>query len=104
MKELQPDGQNIIKSLYQQFKGAGNSAIIEVALLDAEIRNSSTADVIQQIRNKVGEVPGAETFEMVGFNPFGKALSLSLVGDDNKKLQAAKEEVKLALKAMPEPF
>ena len=102
MKDLQPEGQNIIKSLYQQFKGAGNSATIEVTLLDAEVRNSSTAEVITQIRNKVGEVPGAETFEIVGFNPFGKALSLSLVGDDTKTLQAAKEDVKLALKAMPE--
>ncbi|GAF02514.1 efflux RND transporter permease subunit [Saccharicrinis fermentans] len=102
MKGLQPEGQDIIKSLYQQYQGAGNSATIEVSLLDAEVRNSSTAEVIEHIRSKVGEVPGAETFEIIGFNPFGKALSLSLVGDDNKALQAAKEEVKLALKKMPE--
>jgi multidrug efflux pump subunit AcrB len=102
MKGLQPDNQNIIKILYEAFQGSGNSAIIGVTLLDAEVRNSTTAEVIEKIREKVGEIPGAETFEIVGFNPFGKALSLSLVGDDNDVLQAAKEELKIALKNMPE--
>ncbi len=102
MKVLQPDSQDVIKILYEQFQGAGNSATIGVTLLDAEVRSSTTAEVIEQIRNKVGEVPGAETFEIVGFNPFGKALSLSLVGDDNDALQEAKEELKIALKNMPE--
>jgi multidrug efflux pump subunit AcrB len=102
MRDLQPEGQSIIKQVFQQFKGAGNNATIEVTLLDAEIRNSGTAEVTQRLRDKVGEIPGAETLEFSGFNPFGKALIISLVGDDNKELQAAKEELKIALKNMPE--
>ncbi|MBI9061328.1 MAG: efflux RND transporter permease subunit [Marinilabiliaceae bacterium] len=102
MRDVQPDGQAIIKQLFQQFKGAGNNATIEVTLLDAEVRNSGTDEVIQLVRQKVGDIPGAETLGYAGFNPFGKALVLSLVGDDNKELQAAKEELKLALKNMPE--
>lgn len=102
MKGLQPDNQNIIKILYESFAGSGNSAAINVTLLDAELRNSTTAEVIEKIREKVGDIPGAEIFEIEGFSPFGKALSLSLVGDDNDVLQAAKEELKIALKNMPE--
>ncbi len=102
MKGLQPDNQNIIKILYESFEGSGNSAAINVTLLDAELRNSTTAEVVEKIREKVGDIPGAEIFEIEGFSPFGKALSLSLVGDDNDVLQAAKEELKIALKNMPE--
>lgn len=102
MRHLQPNEQSIIKQTFQSFKGAGNSATIDVTLLDAEIRNSATTDVIEQVRTKVGEIPGAETLGYAGFNPFGKALVISLVGDDNKELQAAKEELKIALQQMPE--
>lgn len=102
MRALQPNGQSIVKQTFQRFMGAGNSAIIEVTLLDPEIRSSGTAEVIRRLREKVGEIPGAETLQYEGFNPFGKAIMISLVGDDNQQLQAAKEELKLALKNMPE--
>jgi multidrug efflux pump subunit AcrB len=102
MRKLEPDNQSIIQQVFQQFNGAGNNAIINITLLDAEIRNSGTAEVIHQIREKVGEIPGAETLGYQGFNPFGKALVISLVGEDNAELQAAKEALKIRLKAMPE--
>ncbi|WP_282037311.1 efflux RND transporter permease subunit [Saccharicrinis aurantiacus] len=103
--ELQQDGTeniSIIKQVFQRFMGAGNSAIVQVQLQDAELRTSTTDEVINRIRNIVGDIPGAETLQYSGFNPFGKAIVISLVGDDNKELQLAKEKIKLAMKSRPE--
>jgi len=102
MRLLQPDNQNIIVQTFQQFRGSGSMATVEITLLDGESRNSSTADVIVQLRQKVGEIAGAEALLFEGFNPFGKALIISLVGDNNEALRAAKEELKLGLNNMPE--
>ena len=103
--ELKDQGNeevDIVDKVYEKFSGSGSSAIISVQLVDAESRNSTTDYVIANIRNKVGEIPGAETFQFEGFNPFGKPFMLSLVSDNNNELQAAKEELKLILKNRPE--
>ncbi len=102
LKENDTEDKSIIDKVYQQFKGSGHSAIIMVQLVDAESRNSTTNQVIGRIREKVGDIPGAESLLYEGFNPFGKPFVLSLVGDDNKELQAAKEELKIILKNRPE--
>ncbi len=102
LKPSQPDGASIIKKIFQQFRGSGNNATIDITLLDAEIRTSSSEEVMKRIRKKVGDIPGAEVFQIDKFNPFGKAIMISLTGEDNDELQAAKEELKLAMKTMPE--
>ncbi|TLX75352.1 efflux RND transporter permease subunit [Labilibacter sediminis] len=101
-KEEGIETYDIIDKVYQQFLGTGHSAMIQVQMKDAERRNSTTATVINAVRSKVGEVPGAESLLYEGFNPFGKPFVLSLVGDDNEVLQKAKEELKLSLKNRPE--
>lgn len=87
-----------VETVYQQFKGNGHSVVLQIQLRDAENRNTKTSTVITRIREIVGDIPGAESLLFDSFSPFGKAFLLSLVGDDNKELQAAKEELKLALK------
>ncbi|WP_430811322.1 MULTISPECIES: efflux RND transporter permease subunit [unclassified Carboxylicivirga] len=102
MRPLQPNNASIIKQTFQQFQGSGSSATIQITLLDGESRNSTTDDVTVRLREKVGDIPGAEALLFEGFNPFGKALVISLLGDDNDVLRAAKEELKRALNNMPE--
>lgn len=102
MKASQPDSASIIELIFQQYKGAGNNATIDVTLLDGEIRTKSSAEVMNLLREKVGDIAGAEVFTIDKFNPFGKAIMISLTGEDNDELQAAKEELKIAMKAMPE--
>jgi multidrug efflux pump subunit AcrB len=93
--------KDVITHVFQRFMGAGNDAMIQVQMLDAEQRVSTTAEVIQRIRKKVGGIAGAEALQYEGFNPFGKPISISLTGEDNKMLQQAKEELKLAMKNRP---
>lgn len=102
MKPLQPNNASIIKQTFQQFRGSGSKATIQITLLDGESRSSSTDDVTIRLREKVGDVPGAEALLYEGFNPFGKALVVSLLGDNNDLLRAAKEEFKHGLNNMPE--
>ncbi|MCT4590834.1 MAG: efflux RND transporter permease subunit [Carboxylicivirga sp.] len=102
MKPLQPNNASIIKQTFQQFRGSGSKATIQITLLDGESRSSSTDDVTIRLREKVGDVPGAEALLYEGFNPFGKALVVSLLGDNNDQLRAAKEEFKHGLNNMPE--
>lgn len=102
MRTEVPEGRDIIEKTFQRFMGSGNKAVIEITMLDAEVRTTATTEVISRLRNKVGEIPGAETLTYEGFSPFGKALIISLVGDDNVILQAAKEDLKRAMRAMPE--
>ncbi|BDC98115.1 efflux RND transporter permease subunit [Persicobacter psychrovividus] len=102
MRADQPQEQNIIKTVFQQFNGAGNDASISITLLDAAIRNGSGSEVITKIRQQVGEIPGAETLTYESFSPFGKAVMISLVGENNDDLQEAKEILKRELNKMPE--
>ncbi len=102
MRSLQPDNLDIIKQTFQQFQGMGSKASVQITLLDGESRNSTTDDVVLRLREKVGDIPGAEALLYEGFNPFGKALVISLLGDDNDVLRSAKEELKRGLNAMPE--
>ncbi|MCU4174788.1 efflux RND transporter permease subunit [Carboxylicivirga sp. N1Y90] len=102
MRSSQPNNADIIDQTFQQFMGSGSAATIQVTLLDAEIRDTPTSAVITRIREKVGDIPGAEGLEYIAFNPFGKAIVISLLGDDNDVLQQAKEELKRSLQNMPE--
>jgi multidrug efflux pump subunit AcrB len=98
MKAESMEQKDVINHVFQQYLGAGHNAIIFVQMLDAENRTSTTDEVIRRIRAKVGDIPGAEVLQFQGFNPFGKPISISLRGEDNKTLQQAKEEIKLAMK------
>ncbi len=102
MRSLQPQNRDIIKQTFQQFQGSGSKAIVQITLLDGESRNSTTDDVVLRLRDKVGDIPGAEALLYEGFNPFGKALVISLLGDDNETLRAAKEDLKRGLNEMKE--
>lgn len=98
LKDEGVEDGDVIEKVYQQFMGTGNSVVLQVQLRDAESRSVNTSSIITRIRELVGNIPGAESLLFDSFSPFGKAFVLSLVGDDNKELQAAKEELKLALK------
>ncbi len=102
LKEEGTEDVDIIDKVYQQFKGSGHSALIQVQMKDSETRNSLTGTVTALIRAKIGEIPGAESLLIEGFSPFGKPFVLSLVGNDNAELQQIKEELKHILKNRPE--
>ncbi len=100
-EQLQKEGiedKSIIREVTDNFNGRGSSATVRVQLIESEKRNSTSDEIIQRIRKHVGDIPGAETLLYEAFIPFGKAVVISLQGENNKDLQRAKEEIKVAMK------
>lgn len=76
---------------------------LNVSLLEGETRGDVTAGIIiGKVRKKVGPLPMAESFTFGSGSPFGKPLSLSLLGDDGDQLSAAVEAVKASLEKIPD--
>ena len=57
-----------------------------------------STDVSSSIREKVGVVYGAENLSFAAFSPFGRAISVSLLGNNIETLEAATNELKAEMK------
>ncbi len=74
-----------------------------LTLLAAEERGEvSSRLVTNAVREKLGPVYEAESLTFGGFSPFGKPVSVNLVGDNYKELNAATEDVKNAMLQLEE--
>ena len=73
------------------------NGLINVQLLDGERRGMQSTDISAMIRERVGPVYGAENLSFAAFSPFGRPVSVSLLGNDLKALAAATEELKEAM-------
>ncbi len=71
---------------------------LTVSLLDGERRGDISArTIIAKVRKILGEVPEAESVSFSSASPFGRPVSISLLGTDEKEMAAAIREVKLNL-------
>lgn len=76
---------------------------ISVSLLDGENRDSlSLREVINTIRRKAGPIYAAEVVSYGAQSAFGKPISISLVGDNIKELDAATQALKDELARLQE--
>lgn len=76
---------------------------INVALLDGENRDSlSLRTVVNAIRKEAGPMNEAEVVSFGAQSAFGKPISISLVGNNYKELNAATERVKTEMEALTE--
>lgn len=73
------------------------NGLINVQLLDGERRNMRSTDVTSMIRERVGTVFGAENLSFAAFSPFGRPVSVSLLGNNLDALSKATEELKAAM-------
>lgn len=94
-KAIENIEKNIGPSTYE-----GN---LNITLLDGESRDPlTTREIINKIRELTGPVYEAEQLTFGSFSPFGKPISISLVGSDKEALAAATEDVKNELKQLAE--
>ncbi len=76
---------------------------IQVSLLDGETRGDITARrIISKVREKLGTVTEAESLTFSSGSPFGKPLSVSLLGTDADELDRATTAVKQNLSKIPD--
>ena len=97
-----------IKSLQvtigNSFSGAENgtnAGLIRVFLNALEYTEVTDETLKKAISKKVGEIPEAYKFAVGASNRFGAPVSISLLGYDSDKLEAAKEDLEAELEKMP---
>lgn len=93
--EFFEDGVYPITKIQKNVGPATYQGNIQVSLLDGETRGDITArKIIGKVREKLGAVNEAETLTFSSGSPFGKPLSLSLLGSDPEELDRAITAVK----------
>ncbi len=76
---------------------ASHVAALNIQLLDGENRLLQSTDISSRIREKVGVVYGADNITFGAFSPFGRPISVSLLGNDIQTMRLATEEFKAEL-------
>jgi multidrug efflux pump subunit AcrB len=74
---------------------------LNIILLDGETRGMRSEVVTNELRERVGDIPGATNVSFGLQSPFGKPISVSLRGHDLRQLNAAKEELRGELESLP---
>ncbi|UZR93657.1 efflux RND transporter permease subunit [Chondrinema litorale] len=100
--EGREDSLEIIKFVDKRVGPSINTGSINISLLDAETRNVPSYLITNAIRERTGPIPEADKVSYGTRSIFGKPVSISLLGNNLEELNAAKEELKLALSDMPE--
>ena len=88
------DGLETVLAIDKKVGPASHSGSLYIQLLDGEHREVLSTDVSSRIREKVGVVYGAENLSFAAFSPFGRAISVSLLGNDLETLESATRELK----------
>ncbi|MEC7654535.1 MAG: efflux RND transporter permease subunit [Bacteroidota bacterium] len=76
---------------------ASHIAVLNIQLLDGENRLLQSTEISSRIREKVGVVYGADNITFGAFSPFGRPISVSLLGNDIETMRLATEELKTEL-------
>ena len=92
------DGLETVLAIDKKVGLASHSGSLYIQLLDGENRGVLSTDVSSSIREKVGVVYGAENLSFAAFSPFGRAISVSLLGNNIETLEAATNELKAEMK------
>ncbi|NOZ08897.1 MAG: efflux RND transporter permease subunit [FCB group bacterium] len=95
--EKRTDGENVIRNIMKQVGPQTNQGKLSIALLPGDKRGIESFQLNNLIRKKSGRIPGVVNLSFGMGGHFGKAVSLSLQGDDFTQLYAAKQEVRNAL-------
>jgi len=106
--EVEMYSSQVGTSMEQSFLGAsgsGETASIDVSLVTAGKRDRSTKDVMEELRQKIGQVPGAKieitAQSMTSMSGSGKPVQVQIRGDDFDILENLADKIKAAVKKVP---
>jgi len=91
------DSLQVIQAVDKRIGPSMFNGLLNVQLLDGERRNVQSTDISGMIRERVGTVFGAENLSFAAFSPFGRPVSVSLLGNNLRELEAATQELKAAM-------
>ena len=91
------DTLQMIQAVDKRLGPSTYAGIVNVQLLDGERRGMASTDISALIRERVGPIFGAENLSFAAFSPFGRPVSVSLLGNNLEALDAAIDELKAAM-------
>lgn len=91
------DTLQMIQAVDKRLGPSTYAGIVNVQLLDGERRGMASTDISALIRERVGPIYGAENLSFAAFSPFGRPVSVSLLGNNLEALDAAIDELKAAM-------
>lgn len=93
--ERQTGNKQVMENVIKRVGPGNNKASLQVNLLPGEERDFASPDITNAIRDEVGPVYGVENITFgSGGNFGGDPVSVSLLGNNQVELEAAKEELK----------
>lgn len=92
--------KDVIKKIERNIGPSTYEANLQLALLGGEERPVASFQISNAIRKKAGAIPLAEKVAYNISSPFGRAISVSLLGFKKEELDAAKEELKSEMSKM----
>ncbi len=101
LKEQQTGQVDIIKNTLRRIGPGSSTASIVINLLPGEERDLSADDISNNIRERVGTIPGVERLTFGANTNFGgRPISISLTGNNIEELKGAKAELKEKLNSL----
>jgi multidrug efflux pump subunit AcrB len=96
------DSLSIVLKVEQALGPMSHQGRVSIILLDGETRNIEILEINQAFRKAIGRIPDAENLTYGIRTPFGKPVSVSILGNDLAELEAAKTELIDELEKNPE--
>lgn len=97
-----PDSQNVIKKTELTLGPTDNQGKLNLILLRSQARGISSSEVVQALREETGPIYDAENLSFGTATPFGKPVSISLLGENVEELQAVASRLKNEMEKIPE--
>ncbi len=94
LKAKRPDGLDVVQIVNKNIGPSTNQGNMTINLLDGETRQMSGLLISDAIRQKAGTIYGSESVTYGIATPFGKAVSVAIVGSNLKEVEAAVRELK----------
>jgi multidrug efflux pump subunit AcrB len=104
LKSERADGADVVTGIIREIGSnqlgdtgshAGN---LNILMLDGETRDMDSYLIAAKIRRKIGQIPEAQKFTLGRSGHFGKAVSISLLGNDSDQLRHARDLLVTELK------
>lgn len=95
------DGLNVVQSIERNVGSTGRfQGTLNISLLDGETRNIKTLELTNAFRKETGPVYGAEQLAFGSSSPFGKPISVSLLGEDLDQMRQAADSLVISLRTL----
>lgn len=93
---------NIVANLERKVGPNSHDGSINAILVGSEQRNVSSMELAALFREEVGVMDDADKLTYGNASAFGKPVSVTFLGENQKELDAAKDELKAAMKELPQ--